>query len=204
MKKYVNKVVLVFLSVIMIACNSSDEEIKINDFKGFYKIKSISSIIPVDLNNDGLKSNNYLQEIKSNYISYNGEIINYAYNNELRHNFAEARLTRYQSNNTTQFLDIRFPIQRIDSIYQGNNNFVKMNMEYQKMSTGFIYKLINSNIEIEADPFNQFEFFNINNFKINRINNIEFEIMFDFNIYDFSENDWIESKLIARYEKMKE
>ncbi|RKM91595.1 hypothetical protein, partial [Aquimarina sp. AD10] len=130
--------------------------------------------------------------------------INYAYNNELRHNFAEARPTRYQSNNTTQFLDIRFPIQRIDSIYQGNNNFVKMNMEYQKMSTGFIYKLINSNIEIEADPFNQFEFFNINNFKINRINNIEFEIMFDFNIYDFSENDWIESKLIARYEKMKE
>jgi len=63
---------------------------------------------------------------------------------------------------------------------------------------------INSNIEIEVDPFNQFEFFNINNFKINRINNIKFEIIFDFNIYDFSENDWIESKLITRYEKMKE
>ncbi|RKM96888.1 hypothetical protein [Aquimarina sp. AD10] len=114
MKKYVNKVVLVFLSVIMIACNSSDEEIKINDFKGFYKIKSISSIIPVDLNNDGLKPNNYLQEIKSNYISYNGEIITYAYTNELRHNFSEAKPTRYQSNNNTQFFDIRFPIKRIN------------------------------------------------------------------------------------------
>ena len=191
------------LSISLISCNSNDDEIKLNGFKGFYKIKSISSSLPIDLNNDGLKTNDYLQEIKSNYISYNGEIINYGYNNELRPHFAEARPTKYQSNNT-QFLDIRFPIQRIDSIYQGNDNYVKMNMEYQKMSTGFIYKLTNNNVEIEADPFNHFKFYDIKNFDITKISNIEFEVIFDFKVYDFTENEWIETTLKTKYEKVDE
>jgi len=203
MIKYFTKFTLIILSIVMISCNSNDDEIEINDFKGLYKIKTISSSLPIDLNNDGLKSNDYLQEIKSNYISYNGEIIDYGYNNELVHNFAEAGPTEYQSNNT-QFLDIKFPYQRIDSIYQGNDNFVKMNMEYRKISTAFIYKLTNNNIEIESDPFNEFEFYDINNFQINRINEIEFDVIFDFKVYDFTENEWIETNLVGRYEKVEE
>ena len=66
MKKYLTKFTLIILSIVMISCNSNDDEIGINDFKGFYKIKSISSSLPIDLNNDGLKSNDCLQEIKSN------------------------------------------------------------------------------------------------------------------------------------------
>ena len=186
----------------MISCNSNDDEIELNDFKGFYKIIAISSSLPIDLNNDGLKSNDYLQEIKSNYISYDGEIIDYGYNNELEQNFAEARPTQYQTNNNTQFLDIRFPSQRIDSIYQGNGNYVKMNMEYRKIYTGFIYKLIANDIVIESDPFNQFDFFDINNFEINRIDKTKFEVLFDFKVYDFTENDWIETNLVGRYEKV--
>ena len=202
MKQYLTKFFLTILSVVMISCNINDNEIEINDFKGFYKIKTISSSLPIDLNNDGLKSNDYLQEIKSNYISYDGEIIDYGYNNELEQNFAEARPTLYQSNNNTQFLDIRFPSQRIDSIYQGNNNYVKMNMEYRKIYTGFIYKLTDNNIEIESDPFNQFEFFDINNFEINRIDKTKFEVLFDFKVYDFTENDWIQTNLVGTYEKV--
>jgi len=204
MKKYLNKVTLIIFSIITMACNSNDDDIEINDFKGFYKIESISSTIPIDLNNDGLKSNDYLQEIKLDYISYNGEVINYKYNNESIQNYAEASPTIFQSNKNAQLLDIRFPIQRIDSIYQRNNDFVKMNMEYQKMLTGFVYKLTNNNIEIESDPFNQFEFFNINNFEISRINKVEFEVIFDFKVYDFTENEWIETKLFTRYKKVEE
>ncbi len=203
MKKHFFKLTFFVVSILMISCTNNDDEMEINDFKGFYKIKSISSSIEIDLNNDGLKSNDYLQEIKSNYISYNGEIINYRYNNELRPNFAEARPTKYQSNNA-QFLDIRFPIQRIDSIYQGNDDFVKMNMEYQKMYTGFIYKLTNNNIEIESDPFNQFKFYEINNFEISRRNKTEFEVIFDFKVYDFTENKWTETNLKAKYKKVEE
>ena len=203
MRKYLIKLSLIIVSIVMISCNSNDDEIEINDFKGFYKIKTILSSIPIDLNNDGVKSNDYLQEIKSNYISYNGEIVDYGYNNELAHNFAEARPTGNQTNNT-QFLDIRFPAQRIDSIYQGNDDYVQMNMEYRKLYTGFIYKLTNNNIEIESDPINDMEFYDIKNFQINRIDKIEFEIFFDFKVYDFTENEWIETNLVGRYEKEEE
>jgi hypothetical protein len=189
--------------LVVVSCSKSEDETNVNDFSGFYKIQSISSSLPIDLNNDGFKTNDYLQEVKSNYTSYNGEIINYGYDNELAHNFAEARPLPYQSNNA-KILDLRFPVQRIDSIFQGNNNFVKMNMEYEKLITGFIYKLTTNNIEIESDPFNHFEYYNINNFEINRLSKEVFEINFDFHVYDFSDNEWTETRLKAKYIKITE
>lgn len=204
MKKPYSQFILFVLTVLSFSCSKNEDEIELNDFKGFYQISSITSSVQIDLNNDGLKTPNYLQEIKSNYISYNGEIINYGYNNELNYNFAEAQPSEYNVNHNTQFLDIKFPIQRIDSVFQGNENFVKINMEYSKIGSGFIYKLSNNNVKIESDPFNQFEYYNINNFVINRINKEKFEIFFDFKVYDFTENKWIETKLTAKYIKIVE
>lgn len=203
MKNYILKLGIVGLTILFFSCSKNEGEIKLNNFSGYYKIQSISSSLPIDLNNDGLKTNNYLQEIKSNYTSFNGEIINFGYDNELRNNFAQVRPTKNQSNNT-KFLDIRFPIQRIDSIYQGNNSFVPLNMEYRKMYTAFIYKLTDNDVEIESDPFNQFEYNNINNFEINRITITEFEILFNFKVYDFTVNKYVETRLKAKYEKTQE
>ncbi len=203
MKKNLAKLSLIILSIFVISCNGDDNEIGVNDFKGFYKIESISSSIPIDLNSDGSKTTDYLQEIKSNYISFNGNEIDFRYDNELIPNFAVARPTKNQSN-YTQFLDIRFPTQRIDSIFQGNNNFAIRNMEYNNIHTAFIYKLTNNDVEIESDPFNEFEYYDIRNFKINRINKFEFEISFDFKVYDFTENEWIETNLSSKYIKTAE
>jgi hypothetical protein len=203
MKKDFFKLTLFVVLILISSCANNADEIEINNFKGFYKIKTISSSLEIDLNNDGLKSNDYLQEIKSDYVSYNGEIINYRYDNNLRTNFAEASPTKHQSNRA-QFLDIQFPIQRIVSIFQGNDNFVKMNMEYRKMTTRFIYKITSNNVEIESDPFNQFEYYGITNFGIYKNNNSEFEIIFDYKVYDLTENEWVDTKLKVKYEKVEE
>ena len=200
MKSKYSKSLIAILSILAISCGKNDDELEVNDFKGFHQIVSIRSAIPIDLNNDGMKSNDYLQEIKSNYIDYEGDIIDYMYNNEDRYYLAEARPTKVQTNDA-QFLDIQFPIQRIDSIFQGNDVYATMTMEYRTMRTGFIYKLINNDIEIERDPFDQFEYYGISNFEIRRINTAEFEVFFDFKVYDFIENDWIETNLNARYIK---
>lgn len=204
MKEQYSQFILFVLILLFVSCSKNEDEIELNDFKGFYQINSITSSVPIDLNNDGSKTTNYLQEIKSNYISYNGEIINYGYNNELKYNFAKAQQSEYTVSNNRQFLDIKFPIQRIDSVFQGNDTFVKMNMEYSKMGTNFIYKLFNNNVKIESDPFNQFDYYNINNFVINRINKEQFEIFFDFKVYDFTENEWVETNLTAKYIKIVE
>lgn len=204
MKKILSKLTLIILSTFAISCNSDDNEIEINDFKGIYKIKSISSSLPIDLNNDGLKTTDYLQEIKSKFINYNGKEHDFRYDNELRPNFAVARPTKRHESNFTQFLDIRFPTQHIDSIFQGNDNFAITNMRYDNIQTHFIYKLTNNDVEIESDSANEFEYYDITNFEISRINKDEFEISFDFKVYDFTENEWIETNLNSKYIKTAE
>lgn len=201
MKKISSKLTLIILSILAISCNSDDNEIEINDFKGIYKIKSISSSLPIDLNNDGLKTTDYLQEIKSIFIKYNGKEHDFRYDNELSQNFAVARPTKRYKSNFTQFLDIRFPIQHIDSIFQGNDNFAITNMRYDNIRTYFIYKLTNNDVEIERDSAIEFEYYDITNFEISRINKDEFEISFDFKVYDFTENEWIETNLNSKYIK---
>lgn len=204
MKTFKLNAILFLVSIVFISCNSKDDEIIINDFKGLYKIKSIQSSLKIDLNNDGIQSNDYLQEIKSSYKSYNGEIIDYGYDNEKVSSFAEARPTKSQTQNNTQFLDLRFPIQRIDSIYLGNDKFVISNMEYGKMYTGFIYKLSNNNVSIESDSFKHFDFYKIEDFKIDRLNKKEFEISFNFKVYDFTVDKWVKTNVHTVYEKIEE
>lgn len=203
MKNYFTKLGLVSLATLFIACSNNEEETIVNDFGGLYKIQTISSSVPVDMNNDGVARKDYLQEVKAKYTSFNGEIIDYGYNNELPHNFAEARPTKVKTNDI-KFLDIRFPIQRIDSLFQGNDKFEKMNMEYSKMYTSFIYKITDKTLAIESDPFNQFEFYKIKNFAIQRLSKEEFEVQFDYKVYDFSKKKWIDTNLNAKYIKIAE
>lgn len=201
--KYLKPITLIIFSIVLISCDSNNELVEINDFSGFYKIKSITSSIPIDLNNDGLKSEDYLQEIKSPHVAL-GKVVDYHYDNEEIPNFAEVRPTTQQTLNDVQFLDIPFPIQKIDTFYYVNGDFYMYTREYRNMYTGFIYKLTNDNIEIESDPFNHFEFYDIKNFQINRINKIEFEVIFYFKVFDFLDNEWVETSLVGRYENVGE
>lgn len=203
MRKYLLALSIFTAAAMISSCSNQDDQIETNTFKGIYKIESISSSVDIDLNNDGLQTVDYLQEIKSDHISYDGEVVNFGYNNDLNQNFAEASPTSQQIN-TTKFLNIQFPIQTIDSVYQGGETFAIMNAEYRNLNTAFIYKLKNSNVEIESDPFNQFEFTGIKNFQINRINQNEFETIFDFKIYDFKEGDWILTTLRTSYKKVQQ
>lgn len=201
MKKHFFTLTLFTAAIMMNSCSNQDVP-DTNDFKGFYKITSISSSVQIDLNNDGIKTNDYLQEIKSGYTNYDGEIIDFGYDNNLSPNFAEARPTNQQSNDA-KLLDIRFPFQEIDSLHQGNGTYVKVNMSYRNMNTGFIYKLTNSNVEIESDPFNHCEYYGIDDFQINRLNQDEFETIFNFEVYDFNEDKWILTELKTKYQKLK-
>ena len=74
-------------------------------------------------------------------------------------------------------------------------------MDYKKITTGFIYKLLGNNVEIESDPFDHFKFYKIKNFYINRLNKNEFEAKFDFNVYDFMDKKWVETNLKVQYAK---
>ena len=190
------------LTILLISCNNDNEEVEINDFKGVYKIKFIESDIKIDLNNDNLASKDYLQEIASNLIFVNGQYVAMGYEKDLKRNYAEVRPTKLKTTDA-KFLDIKFPLPRIDSLFQGNDTYKKYYKEYEITCTALIYKLTNiNNVEIESDPFDEFQYHKINNFVINRVNKVEFEIKFDKKLYDFSNNKWVVANLTARYERI--
>jgi hypothetical protein len=188
----------------LISCDNSDEDRIVNDFKGFYRINTISSSTPIDMNNDGLKSTDYLAEIKSDYIAYDGRVINYLYNNLNAYNFTESRPTKYHEDNVVPFLILKVPVQYIDSVYRGINNYEIMNMRYDNILPSFIYKLTPDNVEIDSDPSYLFDYYGITNFNINRLNKREFEIDFDFKAYDFTDDEWLPTNLTVRYEIVEE
>ena len=181
----------------MIGCESNTQMPE-NDFKGYYKIMRIASSLPIDLNNDGLKSNDYLNEIQSDYLLYNGETVNYNYNPNEIWNFASASPLSFQQN-TTQFLNLNFPSQRIDSVYMGNDHYEKINMEYRKLATSYIYEIKNNNVFISSDPFEHLNFIGIKNLVLLRNSKNEFNATFDYKVFDFSDNEWMETQLNVSY-----
>ena len=59
--------------------NKDEDELFANDFRGAYKIFSMTTELPFDLNNDDFQSTNYLEEISLPYKLHNGQIVNYGF-----------------------------------------------------------------------------------------------------------------------------
>ncbi len=64
MKKF-SYILLVFL---LVTCSKEDEEVKTSPYIGGYKIISLTSNIPLDLNRDGIATTNFLEELR--YLYY--------------------------------------------------------------------------------------------------------------------------------------
>jgi hypothetical protein len=84
----------------------------------------------------------------------------------------------------------------------GNDTYEKINMEYRKLNTSFLYEIQNQNVSIASDPFDQFTFLGITNFDLQRINKNQFFVAFNFNVYDFVENQWVNTRLTASYTRI--
>jgi hypothetical protein len=195
-----NLLLLPFL-MLLTSCNSDKDENLVNDFRGYYKITSIISETPIDLNNDGLKSTNLLEEITSPHTTLNGVFPNF-YNPENGNNFAEVRPLVGQSN-STQFIAFNFPEQSISYL----NNDLEMNipilMHYStSMNAGIVYEFINQNEIriIDNNPEWNSQFGAIKS--LIRIDKNNFEIDLDKKMFDFSSKQWMDLKVKAQYKKV--
>ena len=176
-----------FLICSLFSCTDSklpEDELSTNDFRGTYKITSMTTELPFDLNNDDIQSTNYLAEISLPYKLHNGQIVNYGFTpNNPR--FQTTAKPNGQNDNKTKFLELLLPEHNISPIFIGNNNFVNISLGVERLRTTLIYKLVNGQVEIESDPFDLFAFNNMTNFNIVRLNINSFEIKFRKNFYDF-------------------
>ena len=196
------KTILLYLSVIiLISCNSDNDETIQNDFKGYYKITSIVSETEIDLNNDGIESLNILEEISSPHNTLNGIFPNF-YNADNINNFAEVRPTIEQSN-ATQFISFNFPEQSISYLNDDLVLNIPILMHYStSMNVDIFYEFVNQN-EIKIIDKNKewnSQFGEIKN--LTRIDKSNFEVILDKKMFNFSSKQWLVLKLKAKYKKI--
>jgi len=192
------------LFFIIISCNTNnDNDIILNDFKGYYKVTSINSETEIDLNNDGIKSFNILEEISSPHTTLNGIFSNF-YNAENPRRYAEVRPTIYQSKTAdTQFISFNFPEQTISYL---NNDLIlniPLLMDYStSMGPGIYYEFVNQNEIKIIDRYREWnsQFGEIKN--LTRIDKTTFQINLDKIMFDFSSKQWKVLKLNATYKKV--
>lgn len=189
-----------------LSCSNDDNSKQVNDFKGYYKVISISSETLIDLNNDGVKSLDYLQEVMSDFTKHNGEIVNFGYDPDTRRNYTTVRPLPYHSPSSVKFIEFNFPFQKMDSLYIGNDTFIDILMHYRN-EFSFIGYDINNKGEVTLDNSDieyTFGFSNTAFVSFQRISKTQFELVFDKEVYDFSEGNWVSTRLSSIYEKVEE
>lgn len=70
------------------------------------------------------------------------------------------------------------------------------------MRTWLIYILENGQIRIDTNSMQDFKFYGITNFKINRLDKETFQTEYNLNIYDFADKVWINSNLKTTFKKV--
>lgn len=181
--------------------NISEDELLANDFRGAYSISSMTTELPLDLNNDEVQSINYLDEISLPYRLHNGEVVNYAFtpNNPRFHTIAKPHL---EGENNTKYLEINLPEHDMSELFIGNDNFTKISLGVDRLHMTLIYKLVNGQVEIESDPMDFLAFNKVTDFSITRINTNSFEIKFRKNFYDFKEEKEINTGMRVVFERI--
>ena len=197
----------IFLSFIIfsfLSCSNNEkefDELSTNDFRGKYKISSISTNLPLDLNNDDIQSTNYLQEISLPYRLHNGQIVNYGFNTN-KPQFETTAKPQSDIDNGTRFLQIYIPKNEMTPLYVGNNSFVNISLGINAIYLNFLYNVVNGQIVIESDPFDLLTFHNVSDFKIMRIDKDNFEIKFRKQFYDFKNEIEVNTETKVVFERI--
>jgi hypothetical protein len=195
---FLKKILIISLLIVGLSSCNKDDSIEINDFSGYYKIVSINSSIPVDCNNDGIKSNNYLQEISSGY-RLNNEVVNGFFNTDDPHFFVEARPIKSNRDNYAKLIAFNFPYQSI--LFQNDNPQLPLLGWYSRGLINYSYEFMeNGEVKIK-DGNPEFQTKIANNLIVKRKSKTEFELNVDIKLFDFVSKNWIESRVRVNYKK---
>jgi hypothetical protein len=190
--------ILSLLIVGLLCCKKDDSADIINDFSGYYKIVSINSSISIDCNNDGIKSNNYLQAISSGY-RLNNEVVSGFFDIDNPRFFVEARPIRSNGDNYAKLIAFNFPHQSI--MFLNDNPQLPFLGWYSSGLINYSYEFVdNGEIKIK-DGNPEFQTKTANNLTVKRKNKTEFELNMDIKLFDFVSKKWVESKVKVDYKK---
>src|SRR5690606_2586921 len=131
------KNLLYFLPFLLLSCSDEAPEPYVNTLAGYYRITSITTETPIDLNLDGVESTDYYAEITSPHF-FNGkdkegflmaDLNGFQYLAEIR-----PSKENVEFGNLTQYVNFNFPIQVIGRL---NPNDESSEITYYEYIPGF-------------------------------------------------------------------
>ncbi|HLP37997.1 hypothetical protein [Lacibacter sp.] len=193
MPKLLTFVSFVFL---LLACRKTYTSSFEKSFPGFYKVTKITSSVPVDLNNDRIKTANIYAEISDPHKTHNGELVSF-HDFQQQNNYLEVRPLPDQLN-ASKLISFNFPHQIID-YFSNNTPYL---VEYNNEFLIYTYKFNNDRtVEIASsnpDYTNQLGVINSLIVKANGVLVVQLKKQ----IFDFFDHSWKQIDLTAEYSKM--
>ena len=190
-----NLILLLLVSLVLQSCFSNSNP-PINTLGGWYTLTSVSSDTPVDLNNDGVRSADFLKELTARYYTPTQSTslsmftpTGSLYNAEIR---------PHTSNQTTYpNINFNFPHQSIDSTSLANRTYFLH--FYQPVFEGFTYEIQNGRSIKLIDKLltNKEKIGTVTH--LERINSDSFELTMDKKVFDFADKKWKTAHLKAIY-----
>lgn len=188
------KIAILLVFMLMYSCSNETNDLP-RDIGGYYKIVSIKSDKPLDLNNDGIVSNDFYTEISGPHTTSNGDKISF-YDFESSQNYMEIRPTDVQTNKA-QLIDFRFPHQYIDYLSNGDV-FLS---EYSRIFRKYYYKFNGDEIELFNDYADEIqEIGTVLELKSKETNTFLANI--SKKIFDFKTKKWFSVNLQVEYLKV--
>lgn len=189
-----NFILILLVSLVLQSCLSDNPPI--NTLGGWYTLTSVSSDTPVDLNNDGVRSADFLKELTARYYAPNQSTslsmftpTGSLYNAEIRPHTGNQ--TMYPS------INFNFPHQSIDSTSLANRAYFLH--FYQPVFEGFTYEIKNDRSIKLIDKLlaNKEKIGTVTH--LERINSDSFELTMDKKVFDFADKRWKTAHLKAIY-----
>jgi hypothetical protein len=188
------KPVIILVIVTLMGCSRGFESAQ-NHLSGHYKVTTIVANVEVDLNNDGIKSDNFFAEISKPFETTQGDFLPY-YNFDFPGNYMEIRPLKGATNDA-KLISVNFPDQHIGQL----NDEEFYLSDFENSFTAYLYEIAESELKLTyyGDP-NYIE-----NGKINKLLVVEVGILkleLTKKVFDFSDSTWKEVEVTAFYSKV--
>jgi hypothetical protein len=186
---------IIFILIAFIGCSKKETVSFETKISGQYKVISIVSTTSVDLNNDGVRSDNLMFEIMSPHNTINGQPLSF-FNFDSYPKFMEVRPLKTTANNV-KLIAFNFPEQEI-----GIANGISYLMWYNRSFIAYKYEIDSRNnnislIKIESGL--------IENGKVNKLEllaNGNMKLALTKTFFDFKDQLWKEIEVVAIYKKI--
>lgn len=185
---------IIFAIAVLFACSGDKDSIETR-ISGYYRIVSFTADTNVDMNRDGVKTDDLLKEIGGLHHTIDDQYVSF-YDFESISSYMEARPIDYQ-NNESKLISFNIPDQYIEEISSGEF-YLSM---YLPTLSNYSYNLDDTSSDIELINNNVDENGRATHLQIQNDGSLKLELTKK--VFDFVDADWVEVHATVIFKKVK-